>query len=33
MAAAMPVIVGEACALKGRGEAVRDPSDFGITCP
>ena len=33
MDAAMPVIVGEACALKGRGEAVRDPSDFGITCP
>jgi hypothetical protein len=33
MAAAMPVIVGEACALKGRGEAVRDPSEFGITCP
>ena len=31
--AAMPVIVGEACALKGRGEAVRDPSEFGITCP
>lgn len=33
MEAAMPVIVGEACALKGRGEAVRDPSDFGIACP
>ncbi|MGI1661541.1 Bug family tripartite tricarboxylate transporter substrate binding protein [Palleronia sp. KMU-117] len=32
MAAAMPVIAGEACALKGRGEAVRDPSEFGITC-
>lgn len=30
--AAMPVIVGEACALKGRGEAVRDPSELGITC-
>jgi tripartite-type tricarboxylate transporter receptor subunit TctC len=33
MDAAMPVIVGEACALKGRGEAVRDPSEFGIACP
>lgn len=33
MDAALPVIVGEACALKGRGEAVRDPSEFGITCP
>jgi tripartite-type tricarboxylate transporter receptor subunit TctC len=33
MDAAMPVIVGEACALQGRGEAVRDPADFGITCP
>jgi tripartite-type tricarboxylate transporter receptor subunit TctC len=33
MAAAMPVIAGEACALKGRGEAVRDPSEFGIDCP
>jgi tripartite-type tricarboxylate transporter receptor subunit TctC len=33
MEAAMPVVVGEACALKGRGEAVRDPSEFGITCP
>lgn len=32
MAAAMPVIIGEACALKGRGEAVRDPSEFGISC-
>jgi tripartite-type tricarboxylate transporter receptor subunit TctC len=33
MEAARPVIVGEACALKGRGEAVRDPSEFGIECP
>ena len=33
MAAALPVIAGEACALKGRGEAVRDPSEFGIDCP
>lgn len=30
---AMPVVAGEACALKGRGEAVRDPSEFGIDCP
>ena len=29
---AMPVVIGEACALKGRGEAVRDPAEFGITC-
>ena len=29
---AMPVVIGEACALKGRGEAVRDPSEFGIEC-
>lgn len=33
MAAVMPVVIGEACALKGRGEAVRDPADFGIACP
>ncbi|MBU1176051.1 MAG: tripartite tricarboxylate transporter substrate binding protein [Alphaproteobacteria bacterium] len=29
---AMPVVIHEACALKGRGEAVRDPADFGIDC-
>ncbi len=29
---AMPVVAHEACALKGRGEAVRDPSEFGIEC-
>jgi tripartite-type tricarboxylate transporter receptor subunit TctC len=32
MAAATPVIEHEACALKARGEAVRDPSEIGITC-
>lgn len=30
---AMPVVIIEACALKNRGEAVRDPADFGIECP
>lgn len=29
---AMPVVAHEACALAGRGEAVRDPAEFGITC-
>jgi hypothetical protein len=32
MAAAMPVVKHEACALKERGEAVRDPSEIGIAC-
>ena len=33
LAAAMPVIVAEACARVTRGEAVVDPSEFGIDCP
>ncbi|MEX0969406.1 MAG: tripartite tricarboxylate transporter substrate binding protein [Paracoccaceae bacterium] len=32
-AASMPVVIGEACARVARGEAVVDPSEFGITCP
>ncbi len=31
--ASMPVVIGEACARVARGEAVVDPSEFGITCP
>lgn len=31
--ASMPVVIGEACARVSRGEAVIDPSEFGITCP
>ncbi|SLN61056.1 Bug family tripartite tricarboxylate transporter substrate binding protein [Roseisalinus antarcticus] len=31
--AAMPVVIGEACARVTRGEAVVDPSELGITCP
>lgn len=31
--AAMPVVIGEACARVTRNEAVIDPSEFGITCP
>lgn len=31
--ASMPVVIGEACARVTRGEAVVDPSEFGITCP
>lgn len=30
---ALPVIEAEACARVTRGEAVIDPSEFGITCP
>jgi hypothetical protein len=33
IARAMPVVVAEACARVDRGEAVVDPSEFGITCP
>lgn len=33
MAAAMPVVIAEACARVTRGEAVVDPSEIGITCP
>ncbi|MBB4120935.1 Bug family tripartite tricarboxylate transporter substrate binding protein [Martelella radicis] len=29
---AMPVVISEACALKSRGEAVKDPSELGISC-
>ncbi|MFN3226165.1 MAG: hypothetical protein ACE360_07945 [Hyphomicrobiales bacterium] len=33
MAAAMPVVIAEACARVTRGEAVVDPSEIGIDCP
>ncbi len=33
MAAAMPVVIAEACARVTRGEAVVDPSEIGIACP
>ena len=33
IARVMPVVVAEACARVDRGEAVVDPSEFGITCP
>jgi tripartite-type tricarboxylate transporter receptor subunit TctC len=33
LAAAMPVIIGEACSRVTRGEAVIDPSEIGIDCP
>ncbi|WBU58078.1 Bug family tripartite tricarboxylate transporter substrate binding protein [Paracoccus sediminicola] len=33
LAAAMPVVEAEACARVTRGEAVVDPSEFGIDCP
>ena len=32
LAAAMPVVIAEACARVTRGEAVMDPSEIGITC-
>ena len=32
LAAAMPVVIAEACARVTRGEAVVDPSEIGITC-
>lgn len=33
LAAAMPVVISEACARVTRGEAVVDPSEIGVTCP
>ena len=33
MAAAMPVVIAEACARVTRGEAVVDPTEIGIACP
>ncbi len=30
--AAMPIIAQQACALKGRGQAVLDPSAIGVSC-
>lgn len=32
-ARAIPVATNEACAMKARGEAVKDPSEVGLTCP